>query len=104
MNSAVTGEFSKEGFIPNIGKDDLFSNKVFSTPAGKYSDVFKGSTAAFRVFVITKSEFNQANYESQKMSIKDRMLIQQQNDIWSSWLQGLEKKAEIKDYRNLYFN
>lgn len=92
-----TGEMSKEGYVPGIGKDDIFSKVAFTTAVGKYSDVFKGTNSAYRLFVISRNEFDKATYESQKVSIKERLQIQQQNSIWSSWMSGLEKKAEIKE-------
>lgn len=104
MKTGYTGEMSKDGYVPGIGKDDIFGKIAFTTAVGKYSDIFKGTNSAYRLFVISRNEFDKATYESQKVSIKERLQIQQQNSIWSSWISGLEKKAEIKDYRSLYYN
>lgn len=69
-----------------------FDDVVFTLEVGKISDPVKTDYGYHIIKVVDKKEAKEANYEDSKSEIKDYLLEQQIQTVYSSWLE--EKKLD----------
>ncbi|MBN1479667.1 peptidylprolyl isomerase [candidate division KSB1 bacterium] len=98
-----TDEFTLGGAIAGVGREPAFAATAFKLDVGDYSEPIKGTRGYYILQVIEKSEFDEAEFEKQKESLKTQLAVRQRNQVFSLWYAKLKEEADIEDFRNEYF-
>ena len=105
-NQAVVNEakdFGTSQNIPGIGRDYAFVNYSLKGELNKVSDPVKGSRGVYLIKVLNRTEFNDAAYNLQKMTLRDNLIQQKKNRVFSDWLAQMKKNAVIVDNRHRFY-
>ena len=97
-----TKEFPRSGYIAKIGRDDIFANLAFSMKVGTISEPFKGKSNPFVIYLVSRTEFDQADYDKKKEGIRTTLQTTLEQSIIKSWIEGVVESAIVEDYRDLY--
>ena len=102
FETGYTKEFTRTGYIPKIGRDEEFSNLAFSMKIGEISEPFKGKSNPFVICLVSKTEFDQADYDKKKEGIRKTLKTALESNVVKSWIEGIVENATVEDYRDLY--
>jgi peptidyl-prolyl cis-trans isomerase D len=99
----TTDPFSRNDFVPGLGRQNAAIGAPFGINQGEFSDVVTTPTNAFILQVMDYQAPDSAAWEAQK-NIQRRQLvaIEGQNRL-GEWLQGLRDAATILDNREAVF-
>ncbi|GAB4127745.1 MAG: peptidyl-prolyl cis-trans isomerase [Ignavibacteriales bacterium] len=95
--------FSPTGFVPNLGREFAFTNKVMEMEPNKISEAFAGTRGSFVVKVKSRTPFDKTAYSLQRNSIRDNLLSQKKSQIFNQWLAQIKEESDIVDERYLFF-
>jgi len=98
-----TDFFNMTGYIPNVGKEPAFVGAAFAQNIGEFSQPVKGTRGYYILQVIDKQDINDEDFENQKEQIKLQLAAQYKQQVFGQWYEEVKAKANIKDYRELYF-
>ncbi|MFH1197181.1 MAG: peptidylprolyl isomerase [bacterium] len=96
-------EFTIIGNVPGIGNDPAFSQFCSTAEVGKISKPFKGQRGSYIVKLVNKTQFDNNAFELQKNSLRDRLLQQKRQQLFTQWLQKVKEESDIVDNRYLFF-
>jgi len=98
-----TDFFNMTGYIPNVGKEPAFVGAAFAQNIGEFSQPVEGTRGYYILQVIDKQDINDEDFENQKEQIKLQLAAQYKQQVFGQWYEEVKAKANIKDYRELYF-
>jgi len=99
----TANNFSPTGFVPNLGREFAFTNKVMETEINKISDAFTGTRGSFIVKVKSRTPFDKTAYSLQRNSLRDNLFSQKKGQIFNQWLAQVKEESNIVDERHLFF-
>jgi len=99
----VVGPFSKAAGIPGLGRDPEAMAAVFTTRSGSIAGPVNATRGVMVLRVEEKKVADESLLTTQKSQIQTQLVSQRRNEVYSDWLKNLKDKAEIKDYRDIYF-
>ena len=102
FETGFTKEFPKTGYIAKVGRDDVFADLAFSMKVGTISEPFKGKTNPFVIYLVSRTEFDQADYDKKKDGIRTTLQTALESSVIKSWIDGVVENAVVEDYRDLY--
>ena len=94
--------FTRNGYLPGIGRDARFIGTAFGLEVGEVSSPFEGANGYYVVQLLEKDEFNEADFDNQRMVVKNQILQRRKDSIFREWLAGLKEEAKIEDYRGFF--
>jgi len=98
----TAGPFTRNGFVPGIGRDYQVIGAAFAAQPGDPPVAVKGSRGSYLLRVDSAQPLDEEAFAAEKQRLKQRILQQKQNRAYTAWIKGLEEKAKIKDYRDKY--
>ncbi|HTR81704.1 MAG TPA: peptidylprolyl isomerase [Bacteroidota bacterium] len=98
-----TGDFSVNGAIPTIGRDDAFAGVAMTLPVGKVSQPVEGVRGCYFIKLLSKTPFDTSGFNAQKNILAAQMLQEKKQRIIADWLEKLREKADIQDYRDQFY-
>jgi hypothetical protein len=98
-----TGPFKAQDAPPGIGRDNAFIGHVVSLKPNEISKPFEGSRGYYIVKLLSKSAFDSTQYASTKNTLKEQLLQEKRNRMFSDWLTALRDKADIEDLRDKFY-
>ena len=98
LKTDETGFFTRRENISKIGYSPLLSEVTFSLSSQKrYPDeVFEVNNKVYIIRWLTKENINMKDFDKEKKSFKQTLLLTKDRRIFNAWLQSLKEKAEIK--------
>jgi peptidyl-prolyl cis-trans isomerase D len=98
LKTGETGFFSRGKKIPTIGFAPLLSEAAFSLSSEKrYPDqVFEVEDKIYVIRWLDRKGIDMADFEKEKKSYRQMLLVLKEGRIFDAWLQSLKDKAEIK--------
>jgi len=97
-------EFTRNSFIPPIGKLPEFIGTAFSlTRPNQISPPVKTDVGSFILQLVSRSTVDDSLFATVKDSLASVVLQKKQNQVYQDWFAQVKKEAEIKDYRSEYF-
>jgi len=99
----TTTNFKYNISVPKIGRAPAIVAAAFSLPMGEISDLLETPRGYYFVRVVYRNEFNKEEFDRQHDDIKNRLLNQKKQQIFSQWYTQLKEKADIEDKRNLFY-
>ena len=96
--------FTRQGYIPGIGQDPALIGAAFrlATP-GHMSTLVEGDRGYFLIQLVERQPIDEKAFESQKESLRQQLLAQKQNQLYSDWIADLKDKSDIKERINDFF-
>jgi len=98
LKTDETGFFTRRENIPKIGYSSLLSEVTFSLSSRKrYPDeVFEVNSKVYIIRWLIKEDINMNDFDKEKKSFKQMLLLTKDRRIFNAWLQSIKQKAEIK--------
>ena len=105
INLELNQENKISGNYKGIGKSSELEGSLSSLSSpGDISKLIKTPTAYAYVKLISKSEFDEDDYDKQYSTIKSQLLISKQfSGGYNGWLQSRKEDIEIDDWRHLIY-
>jgi len=101
--AAKTGAFKAQDAPPGIGRDYAFIGHVTALKAGEISKPFQGTRGFYVAKLLSKSAFDSTQYAVEKTALRDQIIGEKRNRLFTDWLTALREKAEIEDLRNQFY-
>jgi parvulin-like peptidyl-prolyl isomerase len=98
-----TGEFSMNGFIPTIGRENAVLGAVKNSPIGTILPPIEGQRGYYLVKIMQRTPFDTAAYAAQKNILSTQVLQEKKQRVLTEWLEKLKETADIEDNRELFF-
>ncbi len=103
VNAQKSGPF-KAGEAPlGVGRDYAFIGTALALNPGDLSKPFEGARGYYIVKLNSKTPFDSLKFSNDRNTLRDQLLQEKQNRLFSEWLTALRDKAEIQDYRDRFF-
>jgi parvulin-like peptidyl-prolyl isomerase len=99
----TTGAFTPAGTVPGIGNDPAFIGVAVSMNVGEISNPFTGRRGYFVLKLTSKSALDTAKYAATRTGLRDQILQEKRNRMFSDWAENLKQQATIKDYRYKFY-
>ncbi len=103
LEHKITDPFSRNSFVPGVGRDPEFMGAAFALEPGQVSKPVEGVRGYYIIKLLEKSSFNEEDYKAKAELIRQDLLRRKQQQAFAQWYDAVKKKAKIKDYRNQYF-
>ncbi len=86
-----------------IGRSNELSGILRAMEPGDISDPVATFSAVAIVKMLEKDEFDEEKFTEEYDTIRERLLNQKRNSIYSTWLSEYKKQIDIEDYRSLAY-
>ncbi len=96
----TSDEFTKEGYIGDIGQAKEINAKAFSMKVGEISPPMKADKDVIVFQLKDKKEFNPAEFAKEKNGVRDQILSTKQNSFLQGYRAMLRKKYEKEIWIN----
>lgn len=97
--------FSRRDFVPGVGRGNEFIGASFGLRVGDITGPVK-TESPVRYYVIRAEEqidATQEGFGSQRGEIGSQLLQRRRSELLAAWMEGVTKRTEIEDYRDVYF-
>jgi len=92
------------GSLPDgLSGDNDFLTEAFRLDEGEISDIIEGKKGYYIAFMMTKSEFDKADYSFKHALLYQQLIRKKQDAATRNWIRELRIAAYIQDYRYKYF-
>ncbi|MCK4427263.1 MAG: peptidylprolyl isomerase, partial [candidate division Zixibacteria bacterium] len=99
-----TDEFSRNSFLPEIGRLPEFVGASFSlSPQNRLSPPIKTDRGTFIVEFVSRTTTDDSLFASIKDSLSSVILQNKQSQLYQDWFTQLRESAKIEDHRSEYF-
>jgi peptidyl-prolyl cis-trans isomerase D len=99
-----TDQFSRNSFVPEIGKVPEFIGASFSLNSqNRLSPPTKTDLGTFIIEFVSRTRIDDSLFFSIKDSLSSVVLQNKQTQVYRDWFTQLRKSAEIEDHRSEYF-
>ncbi len=95
--------FNSAGSIQGIGREPAFAQAALNAELNKITGPVKGSRGYFLLKVTKRTKLDTTMYSIQKKTLRDNILRQKRNRVFSDWLKKLKDQAEIVDNRYKFY-
>ena len=94
-----TISFSRETFVPSIGRRNAFVAEAFSLAAGQRSGMIETDRGYYVLELVSREEADEATFTEQRDQIRQQLLTEKRQLLITAWLEQLIAGAEVTDYR-----
>lgn len=99
-----TEEFTREGYIPGVGGRNSFVEAAFTLKEpGESSGIVTTGRAAYILELIKRTPADTEEFRRKKEEIRRKILAQRRQEVYTAWIEGLKKRARIKDQRYRFY-
>lgn len=95
----VVGPINRSGFVPGVGSSPELLGAAFASDTTDAPRAVHTDRGSFIIKILEKVPASRDDFEGQKDQLGARILQQRQNEVLNSWIEQLEKDAEIEDFR-----
>lgn len=99
----AVGPLTRSSGVPGIGRDPEALGAVFSLPVGQVSNPLTVARGVLVLRVEERKPLDETQLTAQKAQLTNQILNQRRTEIYQDWLKQLKARADVKDYRDLYF-
>lgn len=101
--AAKTGPFKAQDAPSGVGRDYAFIGHVSALKPGEISKPFQGTRGIYVAKLLSKSAFDSTQYAVEKTTLRDQIVGEKRNRLFTDWLAALREKADIEDHRSQYY-
>ncbi|HIE04630.1 MAG TPA: hypothetical protein EYP61_07710 [Candidatus Latescibacteria bacterium] len=99
-----TQEFNKEGYVPGVGGRNSFVEAAFTLKEpGEHSGIVTTDRSAYVLELIKRTPADMEEFRREKEEMRRKMLAQRRQEVYTAWMEGLKKRAKIKDERYRFY-
>ena len=98
-----TGSFKAVDAPQGVGRDYAFIGQAVSLKPGELSKPFEGTRGYYIVKMLSKTAFDSTQFSGEKNTLRDQILQEKRNRMFSDWITALRDKATIDDQRDKFF-
>jgi peptidyl-prolyl cis-trans isomerase D len=98
-----TDYFTLQGNVEKVGRDPKFSGTAFGLTPGEISQPVESNRGYYIIQLLDRTKIHESLFKAEKESIKQQLLEQKQQQIYTAWVKHLEESVKIEDYRDEYF-
>jgi parvulin-like peptidyl-prolyl isomerase len=95
----LAGPFSRNDFVPGIGRQNAVVGAAFGLPIGRVSDVVSTSTNRYVLEVLTRTQADSTAWVAQLPQQRAQAISQIQQQRLGEWLAALRANARVVDRR-----
>ncbi|MDX1699981.1 MAG: peptidylprolyl isomerase, partial [Melioribacteraceae bacterium] len=95
--------FTSSGTVTGLGRDFAFTQAALEAELNKIEGPIKSSRGSYLIRVTKRSEIDSTLFNIQRNSLRDNLLTQKRNMIFTDWIASLKENAEIEDNRHLFY-
>ena len=96
----TTIEFTRESFVPGVGRRNAFVAAAFTTEPGSMTDLIESDRGFYVLEVLERVPADEATFAEQQDSIRQQLFLRKRQTLIAAWLDRLLAEAEIIDYRS----
>ena len=100
--SQKTGPF-KATDAPGVGRDNVFIGTAMTLSPGGISKPIEGSRGYYIIKMISKTPFDSTLFAGERATLREQILQEKRNRLFSDWLTALRENAEIEDNRDKFY-
>ncbi len=105
VDTVETDPFNRAGFVTSVGRDPGFIGAAFSLQkVGDISSPVKGTRGYYILKLLEKSEFISQDFLVKRLQVETTLKQRKENEAFSNWYAGAKARAEVKDYRDSFYN
>jgi len=98
-----TGSFKATDAPQGVGRDYAFIGQSVFLKPGELSKPFEGTRGYYIVKLLSKTAFDSTQFSGEKNTLRDQILQEKRNRVFSDWITALRDKATIDDQRDKFF-
>ncbi|MGH7598925.1 MAG: peptidylprolyl isomerase [bacterium] len=95
--------FARNGFISGLGRDSNFIGTAFSLQPNQISPAVKGTRGSYLIQLLNLDPIDEADFQARKETIREDLMSRAKQSAFTEWYTHIKEKANIKDYRDMYF-
>ncbi len=99
-----TQTFSRNDFVPDIGKRNAFVGAAFNLQEGEVSGLVTTSRGAYIIQLLEQTPVDDSEFEAERLELARRLMTQQRNEVFAAWFTNLREQVEIVDNRHHWYN
>lgn len=92
--------FSRESFVPGVGRRNAFVATAFTLPDGGRSGVVETDRGFYVIEQVSREPADEAKFAEQRDQLRQQLLSEKRQTLVTAWLESLIVSADIVDYRN----
>ncbi len=98
-NDGVIDNIRDNKLIPNVGKDDRYSETVWATPVGEFCEIFESAAGEFVFFqVLEETPLTYKDFETVKTTISSNLYRKKVREKFEAVTKELEEKFHLVKY------
>jgi peptidyl-prolyl cis-trans isomerase D len=97
------GGVTRNGFVSGLGRDPRAVGVLFTLDPKSWSPVLSGDAGAFIAYIESHTPPSEEDYQNQAPKLRQTLLNERRQVVFTEWMQELRQKAKIVDYRENYF-
>lgn len=104
---AKSGEaksITRNGYLPGLGRDVRAVGMLFGEPVSAWTPVITSDTFVLVGYIEAHDTPSEDDYQKQAATIRQSLLNERRQVIFTEWMSDIRKKAKIVDYRENYFD
>lgn len=96
-------DFTASGTIPGIGRDYAFAQAALKAELNKVVGPVKANRGSYLLKITQRTELDSTLYSIQKNSIRNSILTELRNRVYTDWIAQLKENADIEDNRYKFY-
>ena len=103
---AVTADaVQRNGFLGSLAiREARVTGALFAMPTGAWSKPLTGEGGVYVAQVETRTIPTEEEFRSKEQQLREALLNERRQTLFTEWLQDVRRRAKIKDYRENYFD
>jgi len=95
----------RNGFLGSVGvREARVTGALFAMPQGVWSKPLTGDGGVYVALVETRTTPTEEEFRSKEQQIREALLNERRQALYTEWLLDVRRRAKIKDYRESYFD
>jgi parvulin-like peptidyl-prolyl isomerase len=95
----TTSVFSRESFVPNVGRRNAFVAAAFVLPPNTLSSIVDSDRGYYVLQVLERLPANEADFVEQEDGLRQTILLRKRQTYFAAWLEEKIADAHVIDYR-----
>jgi hypothetical protein len=100
LEMRTAGPFSRDDFVPGIGRQNAVIGAAFGLPVGRVSDVVSTATNHYVLEVVGRLEADSLEWRAQLPAQREAAVASVQQQRLQEWIEALRASARIVDRRD----
>jgi peptidyl-prolyl cis-trans isomerase D len=95
--------FRFDTYIRGVGRDQSFTAAALELNVGEIAGPVKGTNGYYVIQLTEKEVADSVAFQERKDEMMQQIMNQKQNQFYTQWIEHTKEKAEIEDYRYMYY-